>query len=185
VSLWGTGDQSGAISATCPDPCTAESVAENLGIAAGTVDVNGDPFVYQAIDSAVVSNTVSAILDLARGKALNTTIVASDDDTDMVDATQFIDYLEVNISGQGECDVVSPTADTNGDFHDDSFPALYPGKHVCWDVHPVAVNNTVAATDEPQIYRAILTVNGDDSPLDARDVFFLIPPENVIITPPR
>lgn len=178
ISLYGTDDGGGAGS-------SPQSIAQDLGIAAGTVDINGNPFTYLAIDASVATNATTAILELARGKSLNTTIEAADDTTDAVDATQFIDYLEVNISGMNDCEVVNPTADTNADSYDDAFPVLFPGKKVCWDVHPVPTNTTVMPTDAPQIYKAILTVRGDGSPLDQRDVYFLIPPENVIVTPPR
>ncbi|MFO0552951.1 MAG: hypothetical protein U0271_31475 [Polyangiaceae bacterium] len=177
VSLYGTDDAGGV--------GTPASVASDIGIASGTVDMNNLPFTYLAVDAAVVTNAVTAILALARGNSLNTTIDAADDASDAVDATQFIDYLEVNISGQGDCDVVNPTADTDADTHDDAFPQLFPGKHVCWDVHPVVQNTTVPATEEPQIYKAVLTVRGDGSPLDQRDVYFLIPPEGAVITPPQ
>ncbi|NUP04765.1 MAG: hypothetical protein HOW73_01760 [Polyangiaceae bacterium] len=176
ISLYGTDDSGGTGSPA--------SVAQSIGEESGTVDANGDPFTYLAIDSSVVQNAVSAVLALAKGNALNTTIAASDDTSDAVDATQFIDYLEVNISGMNKCDIVSPVADTDADTHDDAFPELFPGKKVCWDVHPVPENTTVPATDEPQIYKAVLTVSGDGSPLDQRDVYFLIPPANTVITPP-
>ena len=124
------------------------------------------------------------MLAIAKGKALNTTIEATDDTSDAIDATQFIDYLEVNLSG-GDCQAISPTADTNGDAHEDAFPALLPGSKVCWDVHPVPVNTTVPATEDAQIYKAILTVRGDGSPLDSRDVYFLIPPAGAIVEIPE
>jgi hypothetical protein len=177
VSLYGTDDSGGTGS--------PQSVATDIAIASNTLDQNGNPFVYLAIDSAVVTNAVTAILALAKGSPLNTTIDATDDTTDTVDATQFIDYLEVNISGVGECSTVSPVADTNADTYDDAFPALLPGVPVCWDLHPVPVNNTVPATTDAQLYRAILTVRGDGSPLDERDVYFLIPPKPVEIEIPE
>lgn len=177
VSLYGTGDQGGL--------GTAKSVADDIGIAAGTTDINGVPFTYLAVDASVTANAVTAILELARGKSLNATIEATDDPADLVDATQFIDYLEVNISNTADCELVSPTADTDGDSHEDAFPVLFPGTKVCWDLHAVPQNTTVQPTDDPQIYKAILTVRGDGSPLDERDVYFLIPPENVVITPPQ
>lgn len=180
MSLYGTNDDGF-------DPGTPQTVARDIGIASNTVDGAGLPFIYPAVDAAVVQKATTGILQLARGKSLFTTIAAEDADSDAVDATQFIDYLEVNISGTGQCDVVSPTEDTIPplDGRDDSFPSLLPGKHVCWDVHPVATNTTVSATDEPQIYPATLRVLGDGSTLDERIIYFLIPPENVIITPPR
>ena len=177
VSLYGTDDAGGTGS--------PQTVAESIGIAAGTININGLPFTYLAVDANVTANAVTAILELARGKALNTTIDATDDPADAVDATQFIDYLEVNISNTVDCEFVDPTADTNADTYADAFPVLYPGTKVCWDVHPVLENTTVMPTEDPQIYKAVLTVRGDGSPLDQRDVYFLIPPENVIITPPQ
>lgn len=177
ISLYGTDDNSSHSS-------TPQTVAEAIGNAANTLDQNGDPFVFLAIDNAVVTNAVSAILALAKGRPLNTTIAASDDATDAVDATQFIDYLEVNISGVGTCSTVDPVADTDADTFDDAFPALLPGIPVCWDLHPVLTNTTVPATDEPQLYKAVLTVRGDGSPLDSRDVYFLIPPKAAEIPPP-
>ena len=47
---------------------------------------------------------------------------------------------------------------------------------MCWDVHPILLNDFVPATNEPQVFRAELTVYGDGSPLDSRTVYFLIPP---------
>jgi hypothetical protein len=176
VSLYGTDDATGL--------GTPLSVATDLAIASDTLDQFGMPFVYPAVDAAVVANAVSAVLAIAKGKALNTTIEASDDTSDAVDATQFIDYLEVNLSG-GDCQAVSPTADTDNDSHEDAFPELFPGSKVCWDVHPVPVNNTVPATEDAQIYKAILTVRGDGSPLDSRDVYFLIPPAGAVVEIPE
>lgn len=177
VSLYGTDDAGGTGS--------PQSVATDIGLASGTLDQNGNPFVYLAVDAAVVTNTVTAIRAIARGVPLNTTIAASDDPSDSVDATQFINYLEVNVSGVGGCTNVMPVADTNADTYNDAFPALLPGTPVCWDVHPVPINTTVPATTQPQLYKAILTVSGDGSPLDDRDVYFLIPPTKIVIEPPQ
>ncbi len=184
VSLYGTDDAGGT--------GTPQSVAQAIGVASGTVDANNQPFVYQAIDAAIVPNSVNAILRLVRGQALNTTLAADDDPSDAVDALQFIDYLEVNISGNGDCQNIANVADvgvsnlpaTLGDALNDAFPALIPGSRVCWDLHPVVQNDTVPATDAPQIFKATLTVRGDGSPLDSRDVYFLIPPKKIVIGPP-
>jgi hypothetical protein len=171
VGLYGTDDNGAGTLCTTPQQC-----AEQLGITSGTVDANGKPFTYLALDAGVVDATKKAILAIVRGVPLNVTIAASDDPNDAVDATQFIDFLEVNLSG-GPCTNVSPVADTNADGHDDAFPKLFGGTPVCWDVNPVASNGTVQPTDKPQLYRAVLTVKGDGSPLDSRSVYFLIPPK--------
>jgi hypothetical protein len=168
VSLYGTDDDNGT--------GTPMSIARDLGIASNTVDALGNPFIYLAQDAAVVDKTVQAVLDIVRGIPLDVTIGSADLPGDDGDALQFIDYLEVNISGVGSCTNVTPTNDTDGDLHDDAFPGLLPGTPVCWDVHAVPVNDFVEATEQPQIFRAELTVDGDGSPLDERQVFFLIPP---------
>ncbi|WP_050431117.1 hypothetical protein [Chondromyces crocatus] len=178
VSLYGTDDDSG-------NAGTPFTVARDIGIASGTVDQNGNPFVYLAVDAAVVTNAVTALRSIARGSPLNVTIQAEDELSDAVNALQFIDYLEVNVSGMNGCSDVSQVIDTNGDTYNDAFPTLLPGIPVCWDLHPVLQNTTVQPTDEPQIYKAKLTVSGDGSPLDFRDVYFLIPPKKAVIPPPQ
>jgi hypothetical protein len=117
---------------------------------------------------------------------LDVTIDATDEPGDAGDALQFLETLEVNVSGQGNCSVVDPTADTDADGHDDSFPALLGGTPVCWNVIPVGSQSTAPPTSEPQLFRAKLTVSGDGSPLDARDVYFLVPPaEAQVPGPPK
>ncbi len=169
IGLYGTDDNSSG------NPETPQSTARLIGIASGTVDTNNQPFVYPAVDSAVVTQTKQAVLDIVRGLPLNVTIGAADQPSDDGDALQFIDYLQVNLSG-GQCTNVSPTADTDSDGHQDAFPSLLPGTPVCWDVIPIPQNDTVPATGVPQLFIARLTVYGDGSPLDSRDVYFLIPP---------
>jgi len=168
IGLYGTGDSGGT--------GTPQSIAEDIGIASGTVDTNGAPFVYPAIDQAVVTQTVQAVLDIVRSKTLSVTIDAEDLPDDAGDALRFIDYLEANVSGTGSCTVVSDVNDANGDGYDDAFPTLLPGTPVCWDVHPVATNDFEEATSEPKVFKAKLTVHGDGSPLDTRTVYFLVPP---------
>ncbi|MFT3766044.1 MAG: hypothetical protein QM820_11085 [Minicystis sp.] len=176
VGLYGVDDDAGS--------GTPQSVAQDIGVASGSVDANNQPFVYLATDSAVVTNAVTAIRNIAKGKPLGVTIGATDDPADAVDALQFINYLEVNVSGMGSCTNVTPVTDTNADSYNDAFPSLLPGVPVCWDLHPVMQNTTVPPTTSPQLFRAKLTVYGDGSPLDARDVYFLVPPKKIEIPPP-
>lgn len=176
IDLYGTDDSGGA--------GTPQSVATDIAIAAGTLDAMMMPFVFLAVDAAVVNNAVTAILKLSSQKKLDVGIEDSDDPSDAVDATQFIDYLEVNVSGTGNCTNVMSHTDSNVDGHDDFFPQLKVGTPVCWDVHPVPMNNTVPATESVQLYKAKLTVKGDGSPLDARDVYFLIPPKKAMVGGP-
>jgi len=166
ISLVGTDDSGGRGS--------PESIARAIGTAAGSVDAAGSPFVYRAVDSAVVDQAVTAVQALVNSQ-FRVTIAAADEPGDDGDSLQFIDHLEVNVSGVGACTAVSPTEDTNADTFDDAFPALRPGTPVCWDVVPLR-NTTVPSSDVPLVYRARLTVTADGSPVDERVVFFLIPP---------
>lgn len=169
VALYGTDD-----SGTAGD-------FESVAYAAQSVDANGQPFVYAATDAAVEQKTIDAVLDIVKGKPIDVTIEPVDVPGDAGDALQFLDYLEVNVSGQGDCTMVSSTADTNADNYDDAFPDLLPGIPVCWDVHPVLSQSTTPPTQEPQLFVARLKVKGDNSLIDERNVFFLVPPAPAII----
>jgi hypothetical protein len=177
VGLYGTDDDGSGAPCGTPLEC-----ANQLGTASGTVDGNGNPIVFPIGNdgTTLVATTRQAVLALVRGVPLNVVIQATDLPDDDGDALAFIDYLEVNVSG-GDCTAVNPTADTNGDGRQDAFPSLLGGTPVCWDVHPILTNDFRPATEVPQVFKARLTVFGDGSPLDSRDVFFLIPP---VITGP-
>jgi len=100
-----------------------------------------------------------------------------DEEGDDGNALQFIERVEVNTSG-GECTELSPEilVDLDGDGFDDAIAALSPGTPACWNV-VARRNEFVPALERPQIFQATLTVRGDDSILDSRQVFFLVPPE--------
>lgn len=178
VSLVGTDDDSSG------NPETPRTTAEAIGRAAGTVDATGRPYVYDALDAAVVTSTVNAVRELVNGDTFDITIDATDLPDDAGDSLQFIDYLETNTSGVGSCTAIPPAqlADSDDDMHTDMFVGLRPGVPVCWDVIPVAMNSTEMPAREPKMFRARLTVRADGSPVDARDVFFLVPP--VVPMPP-
>ena len=174
VGLYGTSDDSA-------NPGTAQSVAEDIAIASNSIGFWGDPYVYPAEDSAVVAQTVNAVEEIFNGIDLDVTITAIDLPGDDGDALQFIDYLEVNTSGVGNCTSVPNTTDENGDSYHDTFPSLLAGTPVCWDVHPIQVNTTEDATVAPRMFRAELTVRGDGSVLDRRNVLFFVPPSLIIL----
>ncbi len=145
----------------------------DLANASGSVDRLGDPLVFDGADSSVVPVVTAAINEIVEGVPLRATIEATDEPGDAGDALQFIDYLETNTSA-ADCAVIA-TEDTDADTHPDAFPAVTPGTRICWDVVPV-MNTTVMPDVMPLIFEARLTVRGDGSPLDARRVYFLVPP---------
>lgn len=140
----------------------------------GSLDSAGAPLIVDGVDSAVVPVVVSAINEIVESVPLRATIEAADDPSDAVEAVStFIQRLETNTVSPG-C-AVAPTVDTNADTFPDAFPAVRPGTEVCWDV-VVNMNTTVMPLLAPQVFRATLTVRGDGSPLDEREVYFLVPP---------
>ncbi|MBN1772951.1 MAG: hypothetical protein JXB32_16905 [Deltaproteobacteria bacterium] len=168
---------------------SARSHLETLARDTGAVDVGGTPLVYDISSSGTGLGTqvINAVQTLANNVPIRVDAQFVDDPADTVNTrTAFLDYLETNTSGASVWDPATSTtrvcttltaADSDGDGHPDYFPSLLPGTSVCWDIH-VKRNETVAATADAQIYRATINVIGDlFTPLDSRDVFFLVPPE--------
>jgi hypothetical protein len=171
IGLIGSGPDYGA--------STATDIAREIGIASGTVDATGEPFVYSATDAMVVDQTVAAVRDIVTGSNFEVTIDATDRPDDAGDALQFIERLEVNLTGT-DCDSSLMSRDTDGDGFDDAFTDVRPRVRACWDV-VVRPNTTVMPTREPLVFEALLTVRADGSPVDSRVVYFLVPPDVVIL----
>ena len=157
-----------------------EQVARGTGSVDATTTL---PLVFDISSSGTgLSDTiVDAVEQLSRNVPIRVDAIPSDDPSDAVDAVaEFLDYMETNTSGatvMGRvCTSGLATADSDGDGHPDYFPTVFPGTGVCWDIVP-RPNVTVPATADAQIFRATIDVIGDGyTPLDSRDVFFLVPP---------
>lgn len=148
----------------------------NLATQTGSLNGAGAPLVFNGVDGAVAGVVTTAITEVVRGIPLRATIEATELPDDDGDALRFIDRLVVNVSGVGACTPVVDTEDTNMDGLDDAFSAVLPGTSVCWDVIPVRNDDIQEPGTSPLVYKALLTVYGDGSPLDDRTVFFLVPP---------
>ncbi|MBI5499103.1 MAG: hypothetical protein HY907_02600 [Deltaproteobacteria bacterium] len=155
----------------------------------GAVDSGGSPLVYDIPGSGTGLGTqvVNAVRTLANNVPIRVDAQFIDDAADAINTqAEFLDYIETNVSGASIWDPATSTTrictslgtgDSNGDGHPDYFPSLLPGTSVCWDIH-VKRNVTVAATADAQIYRATINVIGDlFTPLDSRDIYFLVPPD--------
>lgn len=114
------------------------------------------------------------IRTVAQSVPLYVDITSEEQPGDEGDALPVIDRLEVNLSG-GDCTSIASVADTNGDGYDDTFPLLLPGTPSCWGV-AVRENDVVPPSNRPLVFRARIVVRGDASVLDARNVYFLVPP---------
>ena len=169
---------------------------QSVAVDTGSVDATtGGALVFSiSSDGTGLSGVVvDAVDQLAHNVPIRVDALPIDGDDDPVhdppiDAVvEFIAYLETNVSGATVVDPLTgesrtctsglETADSDGDGHDDYFPRVFPGTSVCWDIH-VRRNDTVEPLPHvPQLFRARNDVLGDMyTPLDARDVFFLVKP---------
>jgi hypothetical protein len=156
-----------------------------------TQDEENNPLVFtvDSSGSGMGDSVVEAIELLASVVPFDSISSAPrDDNSDSVDATDFIDYIEPNILGGVQdpeneeiiCVGDLPAVDDDADPYLDKFVNILPGTPVCFDIYP-AVNESVPETEDPQVFKAFIDVLGDEfTILDTRDVFFLVPPESPV-----
>lgn len=143
---------------------------------ANSYDSRGNPLAFDAQAGGIVTTIQNAIYEVSQ-VPIDISAIALDDPNDNVDAvTAFIDRILPNNTGGGICTGGYQLRDSNGDGIEDTFVRVPPGRRVCFDVIP-KTNVTVQPTSEPQMFRAIIQVWGNNQTLlDERDVYFLVPP---------
>jgi hypothetical protein len=149
-----------------------EAHLKQLARLSGSIDAMGMPYYAAGTEASVTTAVTDAIRAIAETRPLFVSVEATDEEGD---ALQFIDHLEIDVSGTDGCTAIASVADTDGDGLPDAFPNLLPGTPVCWEV-VARDNDRVEVRDRPVVFRARITVRGDDSVLDARTVYFLVPP---------
>lgn len=148
--------------------------------ASGSVDRTGRPLVFDGVDGAIVPLVSAAIREVVEGTPLRVTIEATDEPGDDGDALALLAGLEARSERCGGAAV----SDEDGDGRPDVYPAVTPGTAVCWDVI-AARNDRIPPERVPRLLHARLTVRGGGSPLDARHVYFLVPPAPPVIDAPE
>ncbi len=167
-----------------------DAVADMQDLATRTDSRRGDGTLlfYQGADQELVDPVSAALREVATGIPFFVAATARDLDevelgvnTVNGDALQFIRRIEVNTRSEG-CEEISSAeaSDTDGDGFKDAIPFLIPGTPACWDLVP-ARNTLVEQTDLPQVFAAEVGIEGDDSPLDQRRVYFIVPPTPELI----
>jgi hypothetical protein len=164
---------------------------EQIATDTGAIDpTTGDPlvFVVGSDGSGLGTEIVDAVDTLATAVPIRVDAIAEDDPSDMVDAVDtFIEEIHTNTTGASIWDPIAgemrvctagiTTATPSTPPSVDYFETVDPGVSVCFDIVPIT-NTTVPATTVPLRFRATITVFGDEfTPLDARDIFFVVPPE--------
>jgi hypothetical protein len=145
----------------------------------GAVDAanNNMPLVFDGSNTSSATAIENGIRTLARGVPLDLNAIPQDDPTDQVDAVrEFVDHLETLQLGTAECANMLAAQDTNGDLYPDQYLNVRAGTPVCWKLVP-KMNTSVVTTEQPQLFKATVTVIGDGiTELDTRTVYFLVPP---------
>lgn len=154
-----------------------------IAVRTGSYNEFGAPLVFMGADDSLSDAVSDAIRTVAR-VPLDVTVRALGSIESGVNAADFIDYLEVNVSGEESCSEWADLRDADGDLRDDTFIQIEPGTPVCWDVH-VLQNDIVPPASEPQVFIATIEVRGGTGGtlLDSREVYFLVPPETFIPPP--
>lgn len=162
-----------------PDSATQGDL-NKLATDTGAVDsTNGNaPLVFPGGGTSAAAAIENGILKLANGLPLDMNAVPTDDTSDTVDAiAAFMDHLETLQLGTPQCANGLNDIDSNGDTFKDKYLQVRTGTPVCWKVVS-KMNTTVPATDNPQLYKAFVTVYGDGiTALSTRNVWFLVPPK--------
>lgn len=164
---------------------TLRDEMRRMAMATGSVDATtGEPIYFRipSNGSGLGENLVRALVQLTENVPIRVEAVAENDPSNPVgvDAAEaFVLRIETNTSEdtvEGRLCTDLPVGDESGDGFPDHFPAVFPGTSVCFDIVP-RPNQTVPATDAPQIFRARVRVIGDGfTPLDERVILFLVPP---------
>lgn len=174
-------DAWGAPGAGRPANCAVDRCCTGIDGAGEATDAGGMcalTFTVAADGSGLGASAVNAIKALTNFATLDIGAVAADDPGDTVDAVSaFVERLEANPSAGAPCVTGLTVEDRGGSGVPDTFVKVMPGTQVCFDVIPKA-NTTVKPTHEPQLFKAHVTVVGNDvTELDTRTIYFLVPPE--------
>lgn len=171
-SAWGPAD-------VRPRACASDACCTGMD-GSGVPAVHGKcPLVFtvsgngQGLNHAIVQ----AIKVLTSHVSLDVSAAAEDDGGDSLDAVSaFIDRIVANNEAPAPCTPGLRVVDRNLDQVADTYPNVFPGPTVCFDVIP-RINDSVPPTTEPQVFTARIVVTGDNvTTLSTRRIFFLVPP---------
>lgn len=149
-----------------PIPVASEPDLRALAMATDSRSSTGTLTVFTAASGSVSTSVVDGIVDLVGASEQDVSARDIDDDTDAVDATQFIL-------------AITPLRATRATrFDDTTFFGVAGGTTVTFDV--TFQNNIAPATDRVQLYRAFIEVFdvASDTALDRRNVYIVIPRED-------
>ncbi|MBO4349704.1 MAG: hypothetical protein J6A01_02005 [Proteobacteria bacterium] len=166
---------------------TMETVAKKIGTDSGSVDSEGNPFVYLAFDSGLAAKAAEGVRSIA--KHMPMTVTSDVQDIDVPGVSELIQLMDVIPDGgelvqnrlcvevQGTIKEEQTCEQDNGVTKCDGIDNMLPGKVVCYNVVPVEKQNKFQPTDKTSIYQARVMVKGDGSVLNSAIVYFVVPPK--------
>jgi hypothetical protein len=150
-----------------------------IATAIGSIDRAGAPLVYEIdTDGMGLSTAVVDGIEAVSGTPLDISAVFEDDTSDAVDTrVAFVeDIVPVEEGDVARGCMPREASDSDGDGRKDVFRDVPPGQRVCFHV-VVRMNTLVMPTLVPQVFQGTVRVVGDGrTPLDSREVYFLVPP---------
>lgn len=162
-----------------------ERLVQDVTLANGASGVPSD-YVIGASNGTGLPDAIVAAITRAAAVPIDATAFIVDlyENEEVNSVAAFVDHLEANTDGVATdpstfCVADLPVSDRpqlDDDSYADTFDHISPGTTVCYDI-VLKTNTAVMPTGQPQLYRASIQVLGNGfSPLDAREVFFLVPP---------
>lgn len=145
----------------------------------GAFNFAGERLVSVTDGAGVADSLISQLSTLANQAPVDVSLTLRDAPGDGVDARTLIERLSVftgDTLDDGSPCTPGTAEDRSGDGHPETFVNVAPGMPVCFEVR--ARNRAVPPTGKAQLIKATLEVLGDGfTPLDAREIYFLIPPD--------
>ena len=164
-----------------------ETVAKKIGTDSGSVDSEGNPFVYLAFDAGLADKAAEGVRSIA--KHMPMTVTSDVQDIDVPGVSELVQLMDVIPDGgevvqnrlcvevQGTIKEEQVCEKDNGVTKCDGIDNMLPGRVVCYNVVPVEKQNKFEPADETKIYQARVMVKGDGSVLNSAIVYFVVPPK--------
>lgn len=145
----------------------------------GAFNFAGERLVSVTEGAGVADSLIAQLSTLANQAPVDVSLTVRDAPGDDVDAGVLIERLSVfagDTLDDGSPCTPGVSEDRSGDGTPETFVDVAPGMPVCFEVR--VRNRAVPPTGEAQLIKATLEVLGDGfTPLDAREIYFLIPPD--------
>lgn len=156
---------------------------EALATLSGAVDANAAnaPIVIAGANAGAAAALETAIKAVAQNAAVDVSVVVADDEGDAVDAVAtFVERIETNQSGIGDCTAGLTDTDTDADAINDAYLGVLASTPLCFNIVS-KTNETVEQTITPSVFRVDIAFKANGRvALGETSAFFIVPPSEPI-----